>query len=501
MTPSICIGSYTKEQIKDIRNAGFKNAELSFAGVATMPEQDRKEYLGYLKELGFSVFGANCFFGQGLGGFFTEYFDLGKIRYRAKGLKNELSLKDGLNLTCTVSIFVPKPFTPFQWFGQNSFELIKEKISFLLDEVKAIKGVKINYHNSFVSKLECAITRGDKRYNNFILDLHKQGVYLSTWDENINRELWLKTALENGIDIDKEAEREYSIEEILPWETIDIGIDKSWFIEQYNNALKNKNIIPCEFNCVNCGVCRNLKTRKIIDKKYISKPLKIQETNEIKTQYKYRIKITKENELRYISHLDWQNTMIKMLYRSGLDLCFSQGFNPTPKISLGIALPIFVEGKSELIDIEIYNNIESQALKNILNNALPENIRITEVNKIDRNTPAIDITAQWAMYSFTPFKEGILKKEDLLYIKDTISSSNEIFIKKINKKGIEKLINIKPSIKSVKTDDNVLYMVLKTGQSLDIPSVKPEDVIKIYSPDIDYRIIRLEFYDKDMNKL
>lgn len=424
-----------------------------------------------------------------------------KIRYRAKGLKNELSLKDGLNLTCTVSIFVPKPFTPFQWFGQNSFELIKEKISFLLDEVKAIKGVKINYHNSFVSKLECAITRGDKRYNNFILDLHKQGVYLSTWDENINRELWLKTALENGIDIDKEAEREYSIEEILPWETIDIGIDKSWFIEQYNNALKNKNIIPCEFNCVNCGVCRNLKTRKIIDKKYISKPLKIQETNEIKTQYKYRIKITKENELRYISHLDWQNTMIKMLYRSGLDLCFSQGFNPTPKISLGIALPIFVEGKSELIDIEIYNNIESQALKNILNNALPENIRITEVNKIDRNTPAIDITAQWAMYSFTPFKEGILKKEDLLYIKDTISSSNEIFIKKINKKGIEKLINIKPSIKSVKTDDNVLYMVLKTGQSLDIPSVKPEDVIKIYSPDIDYRIIRLEFYDKDMNKL
>ena len=190
-----------------------------------------------------------------------------------------------------------------------------------------------------------------------------------------------------------------------------------------------------------------------------------------------------------------------MLYRSGLDLCFSQGFNPTPKISLGIALPIFVEGKSELIDIEIYNNIESQALKNILNNALPENIRITEVNKIDRNTPAIDITAQWAMYSFTPFKEGILKKEDLLYIKDTISSSNEIFIKKINKKGIEKLINIKPSIKSVKTDDNVLYMVLKTGQSLDIPSVKPEDVIKIYSPDIDYRIIRLEFYDKDMNKL
>ena len=429
----------------------------------------------------------------------TELFR--KIRYRAKGLKNEFGLKDGLNLTCTVSIFVPKPFTPFQWFGQNSFELIKEKISFLLDEVKTIKGVKINYHNSFVSKLECALTRGDERYNKFLLELHKQGVYLSSWDENIDKNLWLETALRNGIDIDKEAEKEYSTEDILPWDVIDIGINKDWFIEQYNNALKNEKIIPCEFSCVNCGVCKNLKTHKVLDKQYIPNRINTNNQEENKQTYKYRLKITKENELRYISHLDWQNTIIKMLYRSGLDLCFSQGFNPTPKISLGIALPIFVEGESELIDIEIYNNLEEDKIKNILNNVLPKNIKIKEVIKIEKKTEAIDIKAQWALYSFTPFHIGILKKENLLYIKDTISSQNEIFIKKINKKGIEKLINIKPSIKSVTVDNDSLYMILKTGQSLEIPSVKPEEVIKIYSPEIDYKIKRIEFYDAQMNKL
>lgn len=430
----------------------------------------------------------------------TELFR--KIRYRGKLLKKELDLKDGLNLTCTVSIFVPKPFTPFQWFGMNSLEQIKEKIKYLLDAAKAIKGIKINYHNSFVSKLECAITRGDERYNDFMYALHKKGVYLSTWDENIDRQLWIDTAAEFGIDIDKEAERTYCTEEKLPWDIIDVGLDKDWLIEQYNNSIQSKNIIPCEFNCVKCGVCKNLKTHKVIDKPFIyeNKDENIV-ANEQKQTYKYRLTITKENELRYISHLDWQNTMIKMLYRSGLDLCFSQGFNPTPKISLGIALPIFVEGQSELIDIEIYNDKHENEIKDILNCVLPKNIKITKVQKIDKSTPAIDIKAQWALYSFTPLKDGILKNEDLLYIKDKISSNNEIFIEKINKKGIKKLINIKSSIKSAEVEKETIYMVLKTGQSEEIPSVKPEDVIKIYAPATDFRIIRCEFYDKDMNKL
>ncbi len=427
-----------------------------------------------------------------------------KIRYKSKLIKKELELKDGLNLTCTVSIFVPKPFTPFQWFGQNSFEQIKEKIRFLLDEIKTVKGVKINYHNSFTSKLECAITRGDERYNDFFLELNNQGVYLSTWDENIDKDLWLNTALKYGLDIDKEAERTYKTEEILPWDIIDIGIDKSWLIEQYNNALNEININPCEFNCVKCGVCTNFKTHKVIDKPFSLKN-EIQEKNDekngIKQSYKYRLRITKKNELRYISHLDWQNTIIKMLYRSELDLCFSQGFNPSPKISLGIALPIFVEGENEFIDIEIYNNLEESELTQILNNVLPENIRIINTKKIEKNTEAIDIKAQWALYSFTPIKEGILKIKDLLYIKDVISSSNEIFIEKINKKGIKKLINIKPSIKIIDVKDMKLYMVLKTGQSEEIPSVKPDDILKKYASNIDFRIIRHELFDKNMNKL
>ncbi len=423
-----------------------------------------------------------------------------KIRYRAKGIKQEFELKDGLNITCTLSIFVPKPFTPFQWASQNSQDVTREKIKYLLEQIKNIKGLKINYHNSFTSKVECAMSRGDKKYNKFILSLHNKGAYLTTWDENVDKDLWEQTAIECGFNLNEEAEKEFPLDEELPWDIIDTGLDKEWLKEQYNNALKASNIIPCEFNCVKCGVCKNLKTHKVLDDIYEYKEEHIDfEVPQI--SYKYRLKITKENEMRYISHLDWQNTIVKTLYRSGLNLCFSQGFNPTPKFSLGIALPIFVESKCELIDIEIYDNLDNEVLKETLNKVLPKNIKILSAEKIEKSTKAIDILAQWALYSFEPLRKGILQNQDLVYIKDKISSSNEIFIKKINKKGIKKLVNIKPSIKSAEVSKDKLLMILKTGQSEEIPSVKPDDVIKLYKPDVNFKIVREAFFDGNMNKM
>ena len=423
-----------------------------------------------------------------------------KIRYKAKEMRKELELRDALNLTCTVSIFVPKPFTPFQWCSQCSREEVGNRIKYLLEKVKPIKGVKINYHNSFTSKLECAITRGDERYNDFFLDLHKQGVYLSSWDENIDKIQWLNLAMENGIDLDYEAERQYSLDEKLPWDIIDIGLDKSWLVKQYNNAMQAVAITPCEFGCVQCGVCKNLKTHKVIDKPFEYQPAQEEEAiiQEVK---KFRLKFIKENEMRFISHLDWQNTVTKMLFRSGLKLNFSQGFNPTPKFALGIALPIFVESECDLMDIEILDDISETELIEKLNAVLPKNIKITQANIIDKTALPIDIWAQWALYSFEPLTKGISKNEKMLYIKDKISSSNEIFIEKISKKGIKKLVNIKQSIKSVEVSEDKLYMILKVGQAEDIPSVKPEDVVKLFVSDIDFKIRRMEFYDKDMNKL
>lgn len=282
-----------------------------------------------------------------------------KIKYRTKGLKREKDLKHSLDLTCTLSIFVPKPFTPFQWFGQSDLNEVTQRIHYLKDNTKHIKGLKINYHEQAVSQIEAVLSRGDSSLCNYIEKLYEKGCYLDAWGEYFDRYVWKDTAEELGLSLEELAQKEYKTDEILPWDFIDTGLDKNWLINEYNDALKNQTNPSCETGCVNCGVCKNFKTKKVMAEKYKSE----QKTGNSKQKIeslalstsKYRIKLTKTGLLRYFSHLDWQNTFLKALARSGLNVAFSQGFNPSMKVSLGVALPLFAQSECELVDIEIYD--------------------------------------------------------------------------------------------------------------------------------------------------
>lgn len=432
---------------------------------------------------------------------------LSTIRWKSQLIKKEMGLQNPLRLTCTLSIFVPKPFTPFQRHGQNTKEEIKEKLTYLLSLTDKIKNVKINYHNPFVSKLEAAFTRGDERYADLIYALYKKGAYMTSWDEYLDYSMWEETAEECGISLDEEAAKQFSKDEVLPWEVIDIGIPRSWFEQEYEKALRNENTIPCEFNCVNCGVCKNFKTHKVIDKKYEKKTTeqelheKLEEKhNEVPTRY--RLKLTKEGSLKYLSHLDWQNTIIKSLYRSGLKLNFSQGFNPTPKISLGIALPIFVESVTEFIDIEFFDNIGKDELKENLSKAFPSQIRVLDLKEIPRKEPSIDNTAEWAEYEFSPIEKDIYPVKSLLYdINAKFSENEEILIEKKNKKGIKRTIDIKPSIRSISERDNKIVMVLKAGQNQEIPSLRPDTAMELFKPEIKFDMKRTKFFDGSLEEI
>lgn len=432
---------------------------------------------------------------------------LSTIRWKSQLIKKEMGLQNPLRLTCTLSIFVPKPFTPFQRHGQNTKEEIKEKLTYLLSLTDKIKNVKINYHNPFVSKLEAAFTRGDERYADLIYTLYKKGAYMTSWDEYLDYSMWEETAEECGISLDEEAAKQFSKDEVLPWEVIDIGIPRSWFEQEYEKALRNENTIPCEFNCVNCGVCRNFTTHKVIDKKYEKKTTeqelheKLEEKhNEVPTRY--RLKLTKEGSLKYLSHLDWQNTIIKSLYRSGLKLNFSQGFNPTPKISLGIALPVFVESVTEFIDIEFFDNIGKDELKEKLSKAFPSQIRVLDLKEIPRKEPSIDNTAEWAEYEFSPIEKDIYPVKSLLYdINAKFSENEEILIEKKNKKGIKRTIDIKPSIRSISERDNKIVMVLKAGQNQEIPSLRPDTAMELFKPEIKFDMKRTKFFDGSLEEI
>lgn len=453
---------------------------------------------------------------------------LNKIKYRARLLKREKSINHGLDITCTLSIFVPKPFTPFQWCGQMDLKEVSEHIRYLKEKTKHIKGLKINYHEDVISQIEAVLTRGNKSLCKYIEALYKKGCYLDAWGEYFKENIWHETAKELGIDLAELAKHQYSTDEELAWDFIDTGIDKSWLVNEYNLAITpcsdapQPSVVPtCEKQCVNCGVCKNLKTHKVIAKPFKASEkaqhLKIEHKDPTtingydKEVYKYRIKLTKTGILKYFSHLDWQNTFFKAIARTNLDVVYSLGYNPSMKVSMGVALPLFAESDGELVDVELFNDLTEDELKLKLEKVLPKESKIISIVKIPKNAPAIDITAQWAEYKVDIFNKSLYDFESLRYNTDKVLSSEEIFIEKKNKKGLIKKTDIKKSIKSYRFEDESLFIVLKTGQSAinkedgtveaGIPALRADVLMNLIASGVTFNIKRTRFFDKDLQEL
>ena len=446
---------------------------------------------------------------------------LSKIKYRAKQIKREKGLNHGFEITCTLSIFVPKPFTPFQWCPQMDLDEVTEHIHYLKEKTKHLKGVKINYHEKFVSQIEAVLTRGDADLCRYIEALYKKGCYLDAWGEYFDKNVWADTAKECGFTLEELAQKQYCLEEELPWDFINTGLSKEWLKEEYKKAFVQTNAFnlqpTCENKCVNCGVCPSLKTHKVMAKPYKASE-EAQKITEIKPEnpafvhpnpdkpvYKYRLKITKKGLLRYFSHLDWQNTFHKALARTRLNVAFSLGFNPTMKVSMGIALPLFAQSEGELVDIELYDNLNEEDVKAIINKNLPEGAKVLEVRQIERSAPAIEITAQWAEYKITPYyktnENSLYNFEKFRYDVDKVLSCDEVLITKKNKKGFEKTTDFKKSIGTHRFDDNSLFICLKVGQGSDIPALRADDLMKLVNPENIFDITRVRFLDETLNEL
>ncbi|OGI22188.1 MAG: hypothetical protein A2287_04865 [Candidatus Melainabacteria bacterium RIFOXYA12_FULL_32_12] len=430
---------------------------------------------------------------------------LQKIKNKANELKRSLNVNKHLDITCTVSIFVPKPFTPFQWCDQDSTELINEKIRYLKEKVRQLKGVKLNFHDSFLSQLEAVFARGDRKLNKLIESVHKKGSYLDAWDEHFNKKIWYQSAEELNICFEEYASRKICLESGLPWDIINVGIDKDWLKKEFTKATNYQSSIPCDEACSNCGVCQSFKKEPIIKSKeqinISSDNNQSQLIQEKNSAHKYRLKLQKTGSLKFISHLDWQRMLYRAVRKAEIKVSFTQGFNPSPKISIGMALPLFVESYDEYLDIELIEEMQENALLEKLNQFLPENSKIMKIVKISKEEKAIDTRINWAKYSAMPIDSDTLKKIDLECIVNNVLSKENIFIEKEKHKGLKKLIDIRPYINFIKVCDDCLYrleFILMTGQN---GTLRPDDFLKFLTPDIKWNIAREKLLDCNFKEL
>ena len=158
----------------------------------------------------------------------------------------------GLGVTVSVSCFVPKPFTPFQWEKQNTFdELIRKQE--LLKSAITDRRIKYAYHEAKVSFIEAVLARGDRRLAPVIAYLAEQGVMLDAWDEFFDYEKWIEAFDKCGIDPAFYTSRGFGDDEVLPWDIIDIGVTKAFLRRERDKAYKGETTPSCAEKCSGCG--------------------------------------------------------------------------------------------------------------------------------------------------------------------------------------------------------------------------------------------------------
>lgn len=260
--PSLRLDSFSFNVLNEIQK--YKKSGLTFAPEAgtqrlrnvinkSITEEDIYGAVRKAIELGWKQI--KLYFMIGLP---TEtYEDLDGIAEIAKNILDinyEINGRKGgrFNVTVSVSNFVPKPHTPFQWFGQNTYEEFIEKHKYLSEKLR-MKNVTFHYHDSPISVLEAVFARGDRKTGKLLVQAYENGCVFDSWSEFFNMEGWEKAFKQTGLSKDFYATRHRTYDEVMPWDIIDSYISKDFLVSENEKSVITRD---CRSGCVGCGINR-----------------------------------------------------------------------------------------------------------------------------------------------------------------------------------------------------------------------------------------------------
>ena len=170
----------------------------------------------------------------------------------------------GLKITVSTSILVPKPFTPFQWAPMEKPEVVAERIKAVKDSINS-RSINYNYHEQETSFMEAVFARGDRRACDVLIKAFEKGAKFDGWSEFFSKQIWDEAMAECNFDSDFFVYREKTYDEVLPWDFIDIGVNRK-YLERENEKAKNAELTKnCREGCTGCGINVNFKEGKCFE--------------------------------------------------------------------------------------------------------------------------------------------------------------------------------------------------------------------------------------------
>ena len=375
------------------------------------------------------------------------------------------------NINVSIGTFIPKPHVPFQWAPQMSLEASKTIIFDLKRKLK-MPGVEFKWQKPEVSILEGFFARGDRRLARVLEIAYRKGCCFDGWSDQFNYPLWEAAICETGVDVDYYTTRPRSGEAPLPWDHMDTGISKPFLIEEMEKALKGQSTEDCRFGeCQGCGVC-DFKTIQPVCFHQSEKSAGIEATKDRpevpEDDIRYEIFYSKTGSAKFFGHLEMVTLFSRALRRIGVDMLFTRGFHPKPKMSFHDPLPLGMESEEESFYITLKRSVDLNELTASLNRELPPGLFVAGCRRIFPDMrPQDKGTISYRIIAGETFEEAAIA---------AFSEASEWMVERTTKKGRKKKINLKDFVLSmIKTGPASLRMTLKTEQGL---SVRPADVIQ-----------------------
>ena len=382
-------------------------------------------------------------------------------------------------ITISIGTFVPKPHTPFQWERQLSLEESIARIQQIKRSLPG-KGCNLRYHSPRQSFLEGVFSRGDRRLAKLIEKAWIDGARLDGWDEHFDLSLWQKAGESCGLSLESYLQAQ-QVEATLPWQHLSSGITHQFLLDELAKAGTEEYTPDCRYHaCQKCGLCDFKTLMPVVCKRSktslpesprvdLQKGVGSSVKNQTAGHFKYIVHYTRLGNICYLGHLEMLQGIFRTLRRAGIETNFSQGFNPSPKVSFGPALAAGTESLAEFFIMDLPEPLERVAsTAEKLNEKLVPGLMITKIEAHSGKVPQSLLT----LYTLTLAR--LLTEQEKERTRQFLDSERYAVTK--TRKGKTSEIDIRPLITflNISGPDSVqLEMVGVSAQ----PGIKPLEAL------------------------
>jgi radical SAM family uncharacterized protein/radical SAM-linked protein len=293
-----------------------------------------------------------------------------------------------------LSLFVPKPHTPFQWEAQLSPAQTAarlEQLARVLPKAVEYRFGKKERDDLTRSYLEGVLARGDRRLWGAVRRAWELGARFDGWGEHFRFDLWQQAFAETGVDADAYALRARGVDEVLPWAHLDMGTPLKYLRAQREQAINTEQTPDCRTaGCHACGVAEQTECPQPPAAVLAETPGEIPvPPSPERESVRLRLRYQKTGDLRFVGHLDLVNLFRRAARRAHLPLHYSVGFHPQPALSFGPPLSVGYEGLGEWLDLGLDSWRDPRAVVEDLNRMLPAGVRVEVGREVPLSTPSL----------------------------------------------------------------------------------------------------------------